>query len=167
MRRSCLLLWHFRVNRGWRPVRLSYESSCPWQRWSRARDRVEVAAVAARFQALLRARQWRYRRRRRMCCRGFEEPRFTGTACDQSHSRPHRCRSRAPADAGCGRRVSAQRLANLRTHESRRATGIEQELCQGVHAAAPHPDGEIRDLHQQGRGARGAGALSYAHCGEG
>ena len=31
--------------------------------------------------------------------------------------------------------------------QSRRATGVEQELRQGVHAAPPHPDGQLRDLH--------------------
>ena len=58
-------------------------------------------------------------------------------------SRPDRGGSRVAADPRRGRRISEARLAHLRAHARGRATGVEQELRQGVHAAPSHPDGEV------------------------
>ena len=51
-------------------------------------------------------------------------------------------------------------MARLRRNPSGGATGIEQELRQGVHAAPPHSDSEICGLHSQGRNCGGAEAVS-------
>ena len=58
------------------PLTLSipnYESSGHWKWWTRACAGLEAAPVSARFQVVLRAGQWRHRRRSRVSARRRQE----------------------------------------------------------------------------------------------
>src|SRR5882757_2513916 len=54
--------------------------------------------------------------------------------------------SGAGVDGGRRGRIPAARMADIWAVESGGATGIKQEFCEAIHAAASDSDGALRDL---------------------
>ena len=117
--------------------------------------------------ALLRARQRRHRGRSRVPARRSEESGLDGGAGDAPAAGFDGGRPRVAADAGrCGR-VHAAWMARVRADAGSGAAGIEQELRQGISAAASHSHGSLCDLRFDRAGALGARAFPRAGGGEG
>src|SRR5579859_6365340 len=144
----------------------SYEGPGYWRGWQGARAGVEAAPVAARVANILPARKWRHLRRSYLPAGRSQEPfEFAGGCAPDSAGFDRGWAGNRPV-TGRGGRVHAPRAEDLWSHAAGRATGNQQELCQGVHATAPGSHGALRRLHNRRRSAQVIGTFLDAGGGE-